>query len=227
MAFRKKAEFILAQQPDILVIPECEHPDKLIFHSNIPKYNDILWFGKNQHKGLGILSYSDFRFKVHETYNRDFQLIIPIIVSGGIFEFILLAIWANNPTDKDGRYVEQIWKAINYYDTLLENKPTILIGDFNSNTIWDNQHKHGSHSNLVKKLADKKIVSAYHLHHKQIQGIEAHPTLYMFRHENKPYHIDYCFVSAYLAQKIKSVDIGEYNIWSKYSDHVPLSVTFD
>ncbi len=29
MAFRKKAEFILAYNPDILIVPECECPDKL------------------------------------------------------------------------------------------------------------------------------------------------------------------------------------------------------
>ncbi|HQD10259.1 MAG TPA: hypothetical protein PLQ65_11385, partial [Flavihumibacter sp.] len=31
MAFRKKADLMLAQQPDILVVPECEHPDKHVF----------------------------------------------------------------------------------------------------------------------------------------------------------------------------------------------------
>jgi hypothetical protein len=29
MAFRKKADLILAHKPDILIVPECEHPDKL------------------------------------------------------------------------------------------------------------------------------------------------------------------------------------------------------
>ena len=32
-AFRKKAEFILPLRPDILVVQECEHPDKLLFNS--------------------------------------------------------------------------------------------------------------------------------------------------------------------------------------------------
>jgi exodeoxyribonuclease III len=31
MAFRKKADFILTYKPDILIVPECEHPDKLLF----------------------------------------------------------------------------------------------------------------------------------------------------------------------------------------------------
>ena len=30
-----------------------------------------------------------------------------------------------------------------------------------------------------------------------------------------------------LAENIKSVEIGDYDIWIKYSDHVPVSVTFN
>jgi exodeoxyribonuclease-3 len=68
MAFIKKASFIMACKPDILSVPECEHPDKLLFPVDIPKQTDTLWFGKNQHKGLAIFSYSDFRFSVLENH---------------------------------------------------------------------------------------------------------------------------------------------------------------
>ena len=47
-----------------------------------------------------------------------------------------------------------------------------------------------------------------------------HPTLYMYRKKDKPYHIDYCFVSADLAEKLESVEIGAYDQWVQYSDHV-------
>jgi exodeoxyribonuclease III len=226
MAFRKKADVILTYKPDILIIPECEHPDKLFFSEDTPKPKDILWFGKNQNKGLGIFSYSDYHFTVLEYHNHDIQTIIPISVSGGEFVFNLFAIWANNPTDPDGQYIEQVWKAIHHYDTLLTGSKTILIGDFNSNKIWDRRHRVSNHSNVVKYLEDKGIFSTYHLHHKQAQGSEEHPTLYMYRHLDKPYHIDYCFVSADLAEKLQSVEVGDYEFWTKYSDHVPLIVTF-
>lgn len=108
MVFRKKADIILALKPDILVIPECEHPDKLKFSEETLKPNDKLWIGTNQNKGLGVFSYSDFRFSLDETFNPDFKTIIPIQVTGGIVDFTLLAIWANNPNDPDGHYVEQI-----------------------------------------------------------------------------------------------------------------------
>jgi exodeoxyribonuclease III len=49
----------------------------------------------------------------------------------------------------------------------------------------------------------------------------------MYRHKDKPYHIDYCFVSTDMIEKLKSVEIGEHETWSKLSDHVPLIVTFE
>ncbi|NNV57221.1 endonuclease/exonuclease/phosphatase family protein [Limnovirga soli] len=227
MAFRKKADFILTYKPDILIVPECEHPDKLLFPIDTPKPADILWFGKNKNKGLAIFSYSNFRFTVLENHNQDLQMIIPIAVTNGQFEFNLFAIWANNPTDRDGQYIEQVWKAIHHYQNLLTDTKTILIGDFNSNTIWDRKHRESNHSNVVKLLEDKGIFSTYHLHHKQIQGTEEHPTLYMYRHKDKPYHIDYCFASKDLLKRVSSVEIGNFDEWIKYSDHVPIVVTFD
>jgi exodeoxyribonuclease-3 len=226
MAFRRKADLILSYQPDILVVPECECPDKLLFPANTPKPTDVLWFGKNNNKGLAIFSYSDYRFRVLDNHNADLRMIIPIYVTNGQSDFNMFAIWANNPEDKDGQYVEQVWKALSHYDTLISNTKTILIGDFNSNTIWDRKSRISNHSDVVRVLESKGIHSTYHLHHKQTQGAEEHPTLYLYRHRNRPYHIDYCFVSTEMAEKLESVEVGDFDFWTKYSDHVPVIVTF-
>lgn len=225
MAFRKKAGLILAHQPDILIVPECEHPDKLKFDPAWKTPTDILWFGSNPNKGLGIFSYSHFRFKLHRKHNPALRMIIPITASSGNEKYMLYAVWANNPHDPDGQYVEQVWKAIHLYDKYISNQRTILAGDFNSNTIWDRKHRNGNHSHVVKRLEEKGVHSCYHLHHRQTQGQELHPTCYLYRHQHRPYHLDYCFVSADLAAKISSVEIGDYNTWSQYSDHVPVMVT--
>jgi exodeoxyribonuclease III len=227
MAFRKKANFILAYQPDIVVIQECEHPDKLKFNPDTPTPSAVLWFGTNKNKGLGIFSYSNYRFKLLRNYNQELRMIIPIAVTGGEFNFTLFAIWANNPDDPDGQYVEQVWKAIHHYDKKLKHKQTLLAGDFNSNTIWDRKRRAGNHSNVVKKLEEKSIFSCYHLHHKQVQGKEQHPTFYLYKHKDKPYHLDYCFASIDMIDKIQTVEIGDYDFWKQYSDHVPVMVTFD
>jgi exonuclease III len=225
MAFRKKADLIMIHKPDILVVQECECPEKLIFDEVTPKPSDILWFGNNQHKGLAILSYGDLKLKVLDVHNKGFHMIVPVSVTGGQFDFNLFAIWANNPHDPDGQYVEQVWKAIHHYEDLLSSAKTILIGDFNSNTIWDRTRRAGNHSNVVKYLEEKGIFSAYHLHYKQMQGKEQHPTFYLYRHQNKPYHIDYCFVSDDIVKNLQSVEIGDFDEWTKYSDHVPIIIT--
>ena len=227
MAFRKKAGLILAHKPDILIVPECEHPDKLLFPADTPKPTDTLWFGKNQSKGLGIFSYSNFCLTVLDSHNQDLRIIIPIAVTDGQSDFNLFAIWANNPTDPDGHYIEQIWKAVHHYDNLLTDTKTILAGDFNSNKIWDRKYRESNHSAVVKFLEKKGIFSTYHFHRKQTQGSEQHPTLYLYRHKDKPYHIDYCFASKDLLDKVSSVEIGDFDDWIKYSDHVPVVVTFD
>ncbi|MEO7306449.1 MAG: hypothetical protein ABIR78_05525 [Ferruginibacter sp.] len=226
MAFRKKAPFILTHKPDILIVPECEHPDNLKFDPATPLPTDMLWYGSNKNKGLGIFSYGDLRFKLLRNHNPELKMIIPIAVTGLELSFTLYAIWANNPDDPDGQYVEQVWKAIHHYDKKLKNKQTILIGDFNSNTIWDRKYRAGNHSNVVKRLEEKGIFSCYHLHHKQVQGKEEHPTFYLYKHKDKPYHLDYCFASVDMTDKIESVEIGEYDVWKQYSDHVPVMVTF-
>ena len=227
MAFRKKAPIILIQQPDILIVPECEHPDKLQLNPAMPAPNDMLWFGSNINKGLGIFSYNGYRLKLIRNHNPALKMIVPVAVTGNDTKLTLYAIWANNPHDPDGQYVEQVWKALHHYDKKLTNKQTILIGDFNSNTIWDRKYRAGNHSNVVKRLEEKGIFSCYHLHHKQTQGKEEHATWFMYRHRDKPYHLDYCFASADIADKVTDVHVGTHESWSSLSDHSPLIVTVD
>jgi len=227
MAYRKKAGLILKYKPDIVIVPECEHPDKLKFNSGITVPNDIFWHGTNQNKGLGVFSYSDYKFKLHTSHNTDLRTILPLKVKGEKSNFILFAIWANNPMDRKFQYIGQVWKAIDFYRGLLKNKKTILAGDFNSNTIWDKPHRVHNHSTVVELLKKRKIHSTYHQFFNQVQGKEKHNTLYMYRHRNKPYHIDYCFVSSDFSAKIKEVEVGTYEDWKDFSDHTPLMVSFD
>lgn len=224
MAFRKKIALILSYMPDILVVQECEHPDKINFDEN-NKPNSILWFGKNLNKGLGIFSFSNYRLRVLDIHNEAFRMIIPVAVEGGKETFNLFAIWANNPHDEDGAYIEQVWKAVHYYDSLLKTSNSILVGDFNSNVIWDRKGKECTHQNMVSKLESRGIFSIYHKYHNQQQGQELHPTLYLYRHRNRPYHIDYCFASECF-KKVDSVMVGEYDQWIQYSDHMPIIITF-
>ncbi len=153
-AFRKKADTILAYQPDILIVQECEHPDKLIFGPTTQRPNDLYWHSDNSHKGIGVYSYSDYKFELLENFNPEFRYILPFRVTGQGQTFTLLAIWAmNNKEFPEARYIGQIWLAINYYTEQLGDS-TILVGDFNSNKIWDYKDRVGNHTAVVNKLAE-------------------------------------------------------------------------
>jgi len=52
-------------------------------------------------------------------------------------------------------------------------------------------------------------------------------TLFMHRKLDRPYHIDFCFASSNLIDKLKNVEIGEYEKWTLHSDHTPIIVTID
>ena len=56
MAFRKKADFILAEQPDILIVPECENKERLNFGLYARQPNDIFWYGDLPTKGIGVFA---------------------------------------------------------------------------------------------------------------------------------------------------------------------------
>ena len=58
------------------------------------------------------------------------------------------------------------------------------------------------------------------------QGTEVHPTFYMYRKIEKPYHIDYAFISESLISSSK-IDIGNKESWLEYSDHMPLFLNID
>jgi endonuclease/exonuclease/phosphatase family metal-dependent hydrolase len=162
-----------------------------------------------------------------DVHNEEIQIACPIAVTSNEVDFTLLAVWAQRTKGHDFRYIGQVWKAVYYYEDILSEKKVIIAGDFNSNVIWDKNHRHASHSMTIKKLSDMNIHSVYHKHFSQLPGNEIHPTFYLYRHENKPYHIDYCFVSEYFMEKLTKVEIGNYVNWKALSDHSPLIVNFN
>lgn len=226
MAYRKKAHCVLKYDPDIVIVPECENPANLKFPPGTALPDNMIWKGRNPNKGLGVFSYSGYQFKIHESYDPAYRNIIPIVVTRKKVSLTLFAIWAYNKEDRGYEYIGQVWKALDHYAALLSSKRTILAGDFNSNTIWDKPRRTGNHTHVVDLLEKKSIYSTYHHFFKQQQGLEAHNTLFMYRHPDKAYHIDYCFVSKDLLKKLSHVEIGAHAEWCAFSDHVPLIVHF-
>ena len=96
-----------------------------------------------------------------------------------------------------------------------------MIGDFNSNKIWDKEHlKNGSHSMVVDLLKTKKIQSSYHQFYNETEGKESIPTFFLQKNINKKYHIDYCFMSDNLNSRLSDIQIGNSKFYLQYSDHM-------
>jgi exonuclease III len=224
MAFRKKAEFILEEQPDILIVPECENQQRLSFSLYTKQPTNVFWYGNLPTKGIGVFTYNDFKIKPLEIHNPDFQFVIPLSIYNNKIVLTVLAVWTQQT---ERHYTEQIWDAIHYYSSLLQTENVIIAGDFNSSVIFDKPNRISNHSTIVDFLKAKNIISAYHYFYNQKQGEEKESTLFLQRKREKPFHIDFCFVSSNLIEKLKNVEIGEYDTWVKYSDHTPLIATFD
>ena len=226
MAFRNKLEPILTENPDILVIPESENPEKFNLKSGLKSPVDSFWYGDNPNKGIGIYTYNGWKINPIKEHNRKFRYIIPLIMINNKFKFILLAIWCQKP-EKGDNYGIYTWNAINHYKKLLKNDRLILAGDFNSNSIWDKPNREANHTNIVNRLEEQGIKSTYHFYNNEEQGKEKHPTLYLHRKVDKGYHIDYCFATDFFIKKLEKVKIGEYQNWTDYSDHTPLIIHFN
>jgi len=223
-ALRKKYTYLNEFKADIIVIQECEDPSYVKDEEFKKWAKNCIWIGSNKNKGIGIFSNSNYKITLLNNHNHKFKYILPILINGNEKDYNLFGIWAmNNKQVPEARYIGQIWFAINYYANLL-NDSTILIGDFNSNRIWDYKDRVGNHSDVVNKLMEYDIHSLYHEQNNLSHGDEIDPTFYMFRKPDKPYHIDYCFASKKLMNSGYSIKVGSHKDWIDKSDHVPIII---
>ena len=119
MAFRKKAAFILAEEPDILIVPECENIERLSFGLYTKQPTDTFWYGDLPDKGIGVFSYSDFKIKLIDIHNPDFKYVLPLSVYNDKIALTIFAVWAQKPALNDN-YTEQVWNAVHFYSNLLD-----------------------------------------------------------------------------------------------------------
>ena len=209
--FRDKFNEIAKEDADIYVIQECENPQ----NSNNEKYKkfalNYFWTGENTNKGLGIFIKNNINAKENKWEKYCLRNFISLNINN---EFDLLGVWACKP------YIEEyyIYQDINFRNY---NSNTIIIGDFNSNKIWDKNNNIRNHMNVVNKLSEKGLISAYHYCNDEQQGLEKQKTFYLYRNLEKGYHIDYCFIEK---SRIKSFRILDGKGWIEFSDHIPIMV---
>jgi endonuclease/exonuclease/phosphatase family metal-dependent hydrolase len=216
MGFEKKRDVVMSLKPDILVLQECSAKD--IANTDAPFKH---WIGSNHQKGMAIIGFTNYKYSIDSSYTEEWPWFLPVRVEN--VPLHILGLWAC-VKDQHLRYVRVTHQAIDHYARFLSMPHMIVIGDFNSNTIWDGHYQEHSHSQLVAKLGRLGLVSAYHTLRGELQGQEATPTQFMYRHLARSYHLDYAFVSHALSTSCELL-IGEPTEWLHKSDHMPLTLT--
>jgi exodeoxyribonuclease-3 len=236
-ALRRKTHGIDFLNADILIVQECEDPSK-----STQQYRDwagdYLWVGTSKNKGIGIFPKNGHtvkalnwngQFKIEGLLTKspsltwrtsDLNLFLPFSIND---EMTVLAVWTKGKDSQAFGYMGQFWKYLQIHRNELKNEKTVIIGDFNSNAIWDKGDRWWSHSDVIAELKEIGIASLYHEQFNEGQGEESSPTFYLHRREEKPYHIDYAFVSSDILYKSK-LSIGKREDWIGLSDHMPLSI---
>jgi exodeoxyribonuclease III len=212
MAFDKKAKALFDLKPDVAVVPECP---KRASASLLNAAYKSCWFGRNPHKGLAVFWRKEWKIRIIRKPEQ--KWIVPIAVKAPE-PFTLIAVWT---TSVKLDYSGQVYQFLKAHPAWFQG-PVVVAGDFNSNTRWDEGQGVGEHSDVVRMLEGYGLASAYHVHFNEKQGAESRPTEYFFRHQDKPYHVDYIFVPKPWLPQLREVRVGEYELWSRLSDHCPV-----
>jgi Exonuclease III len=218
MAYQKKRHYLESYDAGIKVIIECSE-------SSLASSTD-LWFGDSSYKGIGVEFKSNIVHSIAPYYSPEYKWVIPIEVRANGYDFTLFAVWLK--LDKKLAYAGSFIQAMKYYLPVVAESNVMIIGDFNSNSIWDNKHvQHGNHSALVNMLEEAGIVSTYHRFYNEKQGRESRFTHFYRRSAEALFHIDYCFMSHPLYRSLEHYEVGEVSDWIDKSDHAPLILSLE
>jgi len=239
-ALRKKIAYVDKLGADILIIQECEDPNQ---STKVYRQwaGDYLWTGKSKNKGIGIFARNGNRIRsLHwqgeytlqaiknqsasiTWQSKELQSFLPCRVND---IFTIVGIWTKKANSPNFGYVGQLWKYLQVHKSKLSGNNMILCGDLNSNSIWDQWDRWWNHSDVVRELKEIAIHSLYHNIENEDPGKETKNTFYLYRNQDKPYHIDYVFLSKNLLDS-SSLEICKPEPWLEYSDHVPLVFTIN
>jgi hypothetical protein len=211
-----KAAPLLALAPDIVVAQEA---------AAIPKLGDlelIHWVGKRANKGLGVWARPEYGGALHSDFDETRQWWIPIAFRK--LDLHLLTSWAMGHRGEEPRpRADRSLSAVQHYEPFLSHDRSILLGDLNNNEKWDNK-RNPSFKGFTNFLAGAGLQNVYYTWTQETPGLESSPTLFMYRHADKPHMVDHVFASAAVLRAVEGLEIGKSADWLQISDHTPVIV---
>lgn len=226
MALHNKADLLASLHPTVAVLPESGHPDHTRKALESIGATSIEWIGGNPHKGLSVVTFDGWRLRLDESYDPGYQWVMPVHVLGPI-HIRLLAVWDMNHrgTGHDAALRLGACRAsMDHYEAFLSGPADLALisGDFNNSVVWDRSSKRVRFGDFMDQLASRGFFSAYHHARRCPRGSEPEATLWWTRNADKPYHIDYTFVSR--PEAVETVTVGTHTDWLAHSDHSPMTV---
>lgn len=208
-AFRNKYKQIINQDADLYIVSEVEDIRKISFLDNVT--NKVYRRIEGDQKGILFFSFSDDEIIPIENNNYGIRYTIPVVFRGKK----ILGVWIK------GGYIEDLYtySAINLSDL----KNSIIIGDFNSNVIWNKKHGERNHTKFDLMMRGINLYSAYHHQYKENLGEETKGTFYMYRKIDKSYHIDYAYIPI---ESEFDFSISDKDVL-KYSDHMIITLNIN
>jgi exonuclease III len=222
-AFRKKFIHLLQFDADLIIIQECEDPAQSKDEEYKAWANNYLWVGENKNSGLGVFAKSASTLNKLDWPSETFQLFLPFTIDKSL---TFIAVWTKQANSPTFQYIGQFWKYLQLNREKITSCKPFIIGDFNSNKIWDKWDRWWNHTDVVNELNTIGLSSIYHKHYNLEQGAELHHTFYLQRNISKHYHIDYAFLPNALIEK-SSITICNVADWLDKSDHMPILIYVD
>lgn len=218
--FREKIKLFDPKEIDVLVIQECENTDLSADMYKAAGW-DFQWIGQNKHKGLGIFVPVNSTIESLDWAITECYFFLPVKISN---DLVILGVWTKGGKSKSVSYAAQLTRFLDNHIDKIDAERTILIGDLNSSFNFDKRRdKHYNHTKNTDRLSKIGLKSLYHFQTKEEQGSETKSTFFMYRHPDKPYHIDYAYLPTASLENA-SIEIGCPSDWLQKSDHVPLFV---
>jgi hypothetical protein len=220
-AFRKKAARVVSAEPDVLVVPECEDVRSELLLDGNKQPTSHHWFGSPiTTRGVGVFSYTGATLTPAPLIGDPIDFFVPLVATVRNRTFQVVAVWTAETSSVETSY-RQAHAGLDRYAPWIASRDTVLIGDFNANASYGNGKLW---ADLARRCEPLGLVSAYHQFFGETPGTETKATHFFKGSKPARFHLDYCFVPAAWLSHVERVEVGSYEAWSKYSDHMPVTV---
>lgn len=227
----QKFDRLAALEPDVAVVSEA-CTEAALLRAGISAFSSMAWVGRYPHKGLAVLGFGSTRAKMlSREWDHRLQWVLPARVTGTV-DFVLLGICDQSSQAKDLHRSETFDRAAGQlcesYSSFFAAGPVVVAGDFNNHPVFDTNNPRRDFVTLVDRYRTLGLVSALHDGRSIEHGDPTEPPTHWWRwSQDRPFHIDYCFVPQSWAPATKQVTVGSYEQWgttAPRSDHAPLVV---